>query len=337
VFNDDFNQYYHNEYQCWSGPWELWLRDPAALYTCTGDATDNWPYIRRNNYPTTIASDRAWRPGFLTTKVYCDDEAAMFIIEMSKQEGSPDAEPEDWTDILIEIDVHVVENTTFGIMWGVDVNDDTKTPTMYKVPTSANIVVFGPWQPGNPNPTYPNTEEEMVGDRGGYYSAYKITSGIPLASKFDTDLWQVEIPPTKIDPANPSTPALTYMRADRVYVFRLTTIAEQLTLKYQIRYAPTLGVAPVYYGCESLADTDGICTEAAMNDCWCEITNTGAMIVDRVGDAGAVGLYISGSPGASCAAKTDPQAQQSFDNVKIYSFRPIPPPPTPTRTPTLQQ
>jgi len=346
VFNDDFNQYFHLENQCWEGPWEAWLRDPANVSNCEGTSSDNWPYIRRNSYPESIASDRAWRPGFLTTKVYCDEESTMMIISMSKQEGDPDSEPEDWTDIMIEVDVHLVPHTTFGIMWSLDVDNDSLEPVQLKRPAHGYVMIVGPWEPDNPtDPTFPDTSVEMTGDRGGYYSAYEIETAIPLSKKFNrlpipggtegVDYWTQKIGPNKIVPVEPSISSLTYMRANRVYVFQLTWIKGQLTFRYQLRYAPSMGMAPVYYGCASLAAPTGICNEYNMRECWCEITHTGSMFEGNVNTPGAVGLYISGSPGADCGVQTNAQLQQSFDNVKIYSFRPIPPTPTPTRTPTV--
>lgn len=142
IFSDDFNQYEHNEYECWVSPWELWLESPSDYTYCRGDETDAWPYVSFTDFPDAIASDRAWRPSFLTNKVNSDLESGMFMIEISKQ-GESDSEPEDWRDIMFEVDVHVVPESLFGIIWGADpgelipapVPTPTTTPTPTRTPT----------------------------------------------------------------------------------------------------------------------------------------------------------------------------------------------------------
>lgn len=140
VFSDDFNQYPQNPYTCWESPWEWWVEAPKYTHACIGAYGDNWPYISKTNFPTYIASDTAWRSGFLTTSNFCSDKSGMLIIGISKQDG-PEAEPEDWRDIMFEVDVNIVPDTLFGIVWGVDpgeaipVPTATPTPTLTRTPT----------------------------------------------------------------------------------------------------------------------------------------------------------------------------------------------------------
>ena len=216
-------------------------------------------------------------------------------------------------------------------------------PPQHHRPTTGYVLVVGPWEPNNPsNPKFPTYDSEFKDDRGGYFALYRITAGVAFENKFNVEDWEVAIPPTRIVPPNPSTAALTYMRANRVYVFQVSWYKERLSIRYQLRYAPTLGVAPIYYGCITSQAPTGVCTESNMAACWCDIAYTDEVVTDGCADVGAVGLFISGSEGSPSTAQTNPQLYQSFDNVKVYAFRP---PPgsgapcgartsTPTRTPT---
>jgi len=138
VFSDDFNQYSHSPYACWDTPWELWVENPSIRHTCGGSVGDTWPYVSKTNFPTFIASDRAWRPGFLTVPSFCSDNSAMMIIGLSKTDAE-EPEPEDWRDIMFEVDVNIVPDTLFGIIWGLDpaapAPAPTATPTVTRTPT----------------------------------------------------------------------------------------------------------------------------------------------------------------------------------------------------------
>lgn len=222
-----------------------------------------------------------------------------------------------------------------------------QAPPQHYRPDTAYVLVVGPWQPQVPdNPKFPSHESEFNDGRGGYYALYRITDAVPFEDKFNIDAWEVAIPPTRIVPINPSTPALTYMKANRVYVFQVSWYKERLSIRYQLRWAPTLGVAPVYYGCATDLAPTGICSEASMDACWCDVAYDEAEVDDGCAAPGASGLFLSGAPGSSAEPETNPQLFQSFDNVKVYAFRPPPgdgapcggtgsnPTPVPTLTPT---
>jgi hypothetical protein len=211
-------------------------------------------------------------------------------------------------------------------------------------PTTAYVLIVGPYHPTDPSlAKFPSNTSEFGPDRGGYFALYRITEDVAIEDKFNVEDWEVAIPPTRFSPINPSVESLTYMRANRTYVFQVSWYKERLAIRYQLRYAPTIGVAPVYYGCATPKDDDGICSENDMANCWCDIVYTDVLVDDGCADPGAVGLFISGAGQATCTNRTNPQQYQSFDNVKVYAFRPPPGsgsdcggslPPTPTRTRT---
>lgn len=230
-------------------------------------------------------------------------------------------------------------------------------PIQLTRPTSAYVLIVGPYHPTNPSVArFPTSTAEFNVNRGAYFALYRITPGVAFADKFNVEDWEVAIPPTRLIPVNPSVESLTYMRAYRTYVFQVSWYKERLSVRYQLRYAPTIGQPPVYYGCISSEDEDGICSESNMENCWCDVVYSTSQVDDGCADPGSVGLFIS-SVGGNCTPRANPQNYQSFDNVKVYAFRPPPGsgaectgslpatptrtptavPPTPTRTPTLRQ
>ena len=343
TFLDDFNQYTHEEKQCWESPWELWLESPEKPTECAGGDSDNWPFIQRTDYPTYIANDTAWRPGFLTTKVFCEDESAIFMVSKSNPDG-PDFEEEDWSDITIEVDANIVPNTTFGIVFSLVPENNGVTPITAKVPFTAHVVLFHPYDPYHPdNPTFPASMQE-VGlwnfERGMYVSFYRITGDEEAGHEFDPDAWEYRYGyPFRLLPTNPSSQFLTYFPS-ATYVFQVTYYRAWVNVKYMLRWGPTIGTPTIYYGCESEAAPTGECTEVTMQDCWCDAFRTNTFYntgVPGEGVAGGVGLFITGAENASCIPVTNPQLQQSFDNFKVFSFRPPPNTPTPVPRPTLMQ
>ncbi len=330
VVEDNFNTYSHNQSACWTGtPWELWV--DGAFYDDEGDQCkgyagfDNWPFINTTGFNSNADNDDALKPGQLTTYVFCPRESAMMVARQSKPDH-PSYNPDEWTNVRLEMDLEVVQFTSAGFAWAMSIDPavDALSPEQIKYPSDGYAFWIEPYEPP-PNDGYPGFPNS-TGDpnRRGRWRLARINGMDRLSNVSGVYDWTRLTDPHIIEPLDPttvSTESLNYMRSGRVYTFQLDWYCGQLRVRYMIKWAPTPGVATEYYGCSSALDADGICSEADRDNCWCTLTEVPMTGLDAspIAGPGMVGYYLSGSYSGMCSTQI---GGNDYDNFKAYALPP---------------
>ena len=227
-------------------------------------------------------------------------------------------DPAQWTNIRYEVDIAWHQLGLPGLVWNLSSTVDTNFGPADRKPADGYIFYITPgsssgFTGSSSNcvlPAYQSTWHlarvkgwDRLGNISGQQDWVELASG-PLVPKM----------PGTETPATLSTTSLQCLRTARAFRFRLDWMYPSFRVQYLMPWGDTPGVDTLYYGCASAAAPTGICTDANIDDCWCEILPGPVDSIDPspITTPGMVGFYRS-----QLWTFLSPSWEYKHDNLRI--------------------
>ncbi len=232
-------------------------------------------------------------------------------------------DPAQWTNIRYEVDIAWHQLGLPGLVWNLSSTVDTNFGPADRKPADGYIFYI---TPGSSNgftgssancvlPAYQSTWHlarvkgwDRLGNISGQQDWVELANG-PVVAKM----------PGTETAATLSTTSLQCLRTGRAFRFRLDWMYPSFRVQYLMPWGDTPGVDTLYYGCASAAAPTGICTDANIDDCWCEILQGPVDSIDPspITTPGMVGFYRS-----QLWTFLSPSWEYKHDNLRISDLGP---------------